>query len=346
MNYKLSESFKNILITGGAGFIGSNLILKLIGDKDLNIFNLDKISYCSDKDLNNSLLINKNINYEFLKIDLVNQIEIENAIEFIKPDLVINLAAESHVDRSIKNPRSFLESNVIGTFNLLNASKNYWDKLNLDKKEKFKFLQISTDEVFGSLSKTGKFSEESPYKPSSPYSASKASSDHFVAAWFKTYNFPSIITNCTNNYGPRQYPEKLLPLCIKRILSNSKIPIYGDGKNIRDWIYIDDHLDSIILVALKGKPGKSYCIGGNQEISNIEIVKLICKKLDKKINRKNSSIALIDFVLDRDGHDYRYSIDSNYIKNELNWEPKINLHDGLDKTINWYLKNIGWIYKF
>ena len=346
MNYKLSNYFKNIIITGGAGFIGSNLVLRLIKDKNLNIFNIDKISYSSDKEFLNNSNIKKNINYQFLKVDLLNQIETNNAIESINPDLIINFAAESHVDRSICNPRLFLESNVIGTYNLLEASKNYWNKLSVKEKLKFKFMHISTDEVFGSLLDTGKFSEISPYQPSSPYSASKASSDHFVNAWFKTYDFPSIITNCTNNYGPRQFPEKLLPLCISKILTNSRIPIYGDGSNIRDWIYIDDHLDSLEIIALKGKPGKRYCIGANQEISNLEIIKLLCKKLDKKLNRKNSSLDLIEFVKDREGHDYRYSVDFSFIKKELNWEPKVNLDIGLDKTISWYLNNIEWINKF
>ena len=343
MNLSLSKRFKRILITGGAGFIGSNLVKKLLADKNLRVFNLDKISYSSDKFFINNLENKKNNNYKFLNVDLHNKVNTRNAVETCKPDLIINLAAESHVDKSILNARLFLESNTIGTFNLLDASRNYWEILPIEKKHNFMFLQISTDEVFGSLSKSGKFSEISQYNPSSPYSASKAAGDHFVNAWFKTYGFPCIISNCSNNYGPRQFPEKLIPQIIKKVLSGSKIPIYGNGSNVRDWLYVDDHIEALMLIALKGKPGTRYCIGGDNEKSNLEIVNLICYKLDKIFNKKQKSKELINFVEDRAGHDYRYAVDSSRLKRELNWKPNINLDIGLDKTIKWYINNSDWL---
>ena len=342
MNYSLYPRFKRVLITGGAGFIGSNFILRILNIKELALLNIDKISYASDIDFIKSLNNNKK-NYNFLKVDLKNHIHIQEIIKNFKPDLIVNFAAESHVDRSIKYPREFLESNTIGTFNLLEASKSYWEKLSLIEKEKFRFLQISTDEVFGTLKKTGQFSEKSPYNPSSPYSASKASSDHFVSAWHKTYNFPCIITNCSNNYGPRQFPEKLIPFTINRILNKERITLYGDGNNIRNWLFVEDHIDAIILIALSGSPGKTYCIGAEKDISNINLVKIICKKVDDKTFRKVSSEGLIEFVKDRPGHDYRYSLDSSMLTKELGWRAQTDLEIGLEKTINWYIENINWL---
>ncbi len=342
----LSNRFKNVLVTGGAGFIGSNFILKNLDDKKLKIFNLDKISYASNYLFSEESLIKNQNNLSFLKVDLKDQIKTRNALEFAKPDLIINFAAESHVDKSITNPRLFLESNTVGTFNLLEEVRDYWNKLSLNEKENFKFLHVSTDEVYGSLTKEGKFSENSPYLPSSPYSASKAASDHFVNSWHITYKIPTVIINCSNNYGPRQYPEKLIPLTIKNIINNIKIPIYGNGTNRRDWIYVDDHIDALFLTALNGSAGKKYCIGGGNDISNIELVKLICKKLDRITKRKSKAELLIKFIKDRPGHDFRYSIDSRLIKKDLNWEPITSIDEGLDKTIKWYLNNPSWLKFF
>ena len=342
MNYSLYPSFKKVLITGGHGFIGSNFILRLLNMSELMILNIDRISYASDSNFLKDLNQNQKNYYSFIKADLKNETKIQNVIENFQPDLVVNFAAESHVDRSIKNPREFIENNTIGTFNLLEASRNYWKKLSLLKKEKFRFIHISTDEVFGALNETGKFSERSPYDPSSPYSASKAASDHFVSAWHKTYDFPSIITNCSNNYGPRQFPEKLIPLTINKILKNENIPIYGNGNNIRNWLFVEDHIDAIIKISLKGSLGKKYCIGGEKEISNLDLVKIICKKVDYKISRKLNSERLISFTKDRLGHDYRYSIDAALIKKELGWHAQTDLEIGLNKTIDWYIENKNW----
>ena len=342
MKFFLSHKFKRILITGGAGFIGSNFIKELEKNLDLCVFNLDKISYSSDIKFANKFNIKNNNTYKFLKVDLTCESKINDAIEFAKPDLIINFAAESHVDRSITDPRIFLQSNTIGTFNLLEASRNYWNQLPLNKKNLFKFIHVSTDEVFGSLENEGRFSENSQYQPSSPYSASKAASDHFVMSWFKTYKFPSIISNCSNNYGPRQFPEKFIPLIIQKIINNSKIPIYGNGNNIRDWLFVKDHVNALIKIANDGENGARYCIGGGQEIPNIELVKLICEKMDKKLHRNQESLKLITHVPDRPGHDYRYSIDYSLIKDKLNWSPDTPLEKGIEKTLDWYLNNQLW----
>ena len=277
-----------------------------------------------------------------MKVDLTCESKTNDAIEFAKPDLIVNFAAESHVDRSITDPRIFLQSNTIGTFNLLEASRNYWNQLPLNKKNLFKFIHVSTDEVFGSLENEGRFSENSQYQPSSPYSASKAASDHFVMSWFKTYKFPSIISNCSNNYGPRQFPEKFIPLIIQKIINNSEIPIYGNGNNIRDWLFVKDHVNALLKIANDGENGARYCIGGGEEIQNIELVKLICEKMDKKLHRNQKSLKLITHVPDRPGHDYRYSIDYSLIKDKLNWSPDTPLGKGIEKTLDWYLNNQLW----
>ncbi len=330
-----------IIVTGGAGFIGSNFIHKYI--KDYEILNYDKLTYAGN--LNNLKSINESSNYSFVKGDINDGLLFEKTISDFQPDKVINFAAESHVDRSIDNPENFLETNILGTFKILNASLKYFNKSDKKKQDLFRFLHISTDEVYGSLGLTGSFKESTSYDPSSPYSASKASSDHLVQAWFKTYGLPIMITNCSNNYGPYQFPEKLIPLIIINCLENKNLPIYGDGKNIRDWIYVDDHCEGIMKVLENGKIGETYNIGGNQEITNIDLVYKICKILDKNKPLGNGGLYsdLIKFVKDRPGHDFRYAIDSSKIETQLNFKPCDNIDTGLEKTVKWYLNNLDWI---
>ncbi|MBO8217681.1 dTDP-glucose 4,6-dehydratase [Prochlorococcus marinus] len=339
---------KKILITGGAGFIGGTLIRRLLKKSEAKIYNLDKLTYCSDLQSINQLLKNsknKNNRYSFYKIDLFNQKELLEIICNIKPDIIMHLAAESHVDRSIDNADLFLKSNVIGTYNLLEAVKKYYSSLKNEKKNKFIFHHISTDEVFGTLGDSGKFNEETNYNPRSPYSATKASSDHLVRSWYHTFNLPIIITNCSNNFGPWQFPEKLIPLVIRKAILKEKIPIYGDGLNIRDWLFVEDHIDALLLVIIFGNAGETYCVGGGEEKTNIDIVKKICKYLDLKLNPTNSYLTQIDYVADRPGHDYRYSIDSSLIKKNLGWIPEHNFDTALFKTIDWYINNQNWCEK-
>ena len=328
---------KNILITGGAGFIGSHLVKYFVKKySNYNIINVDNLTYAAN--LENLKEISNYINYKFEKIDICDFKSIDRILKKYHVDAVINLAAESHVDRSIKDPFIFAKTNVMGTLSLLQACKNYW---NADFKNKL-FYHVSTDEVYGSLGAKGLFSENTNYDPNSPYSASKASSDHFVRAFHKTYNLPIIISNCSNNYGPNQYPEKLIPLFINNIVNNISIPIYGDGKNIRDWLYVEDHINAIDLIFHKSKIGKTYNIGGNNEITNNQIAKILIEKLDKKLNRnKGESLRLINYVNDRLGHDRRYAIDSSKIKNELGWFPKNTFNIGIEKTIDWYLNYLS-----
>ena len=348
MRFKLpSQNFK-ILVTGGAGFIGGALVEKLFLNNNCEIYSLDKYGYASDKE-RLIKLINENPlkkdNLINIKADLTNQSVISEYINKIKPNLIFHLAAESHVDRSISSPRIFFENNVFGTLNLVEASYYYWKNLNPKGKSTFKFIHISTDEVFGSLGSKGQFNEYSQINPRSPYSASKASSDHILNAWFHTYQFPGIITNCSNNFGPWQFPEKLIPNVILKCLNNEKISVYGNGENIRDWLYVDDHISALINVAINGKIGEKYCIGGNTERKNIEVVEKICSILDKKLQQNRSYTDLITFVKDRPGHDQRYSINNNKIKTLLNWEPEVKFESGLEKTIDWYINNQIWIRK-
>ena len=328
---------KNILITGGAGFIGSHLVKFFVKNyPKYNIFNLDKLTYAGN--LNNLRDINNKPNYKFIKQDISDYKKIEEIIKMHQIDSIINLAAESHVDKSIKDPFSFANTNVMGTLSLLQACKNCWGS-KLDNKL---FYHISTDEVYGSLGGKGLFTENSPYDPHSPYSASKASSDHFVRAFYDTYGLPIVISNCSNNYGPSQYPEKLIPLFINNIINNKSVPIYGDGKNIRDWLYVEDHVIAIDLIFHKSKVGKTYNIGGNNEITNNEIANILISKLDKKLKRATGkSLNLIKYVDDRLGHDVRYAVDCSKIKNELNWTPNYTFEIGIDKTIDWYLNNLS-----
>ena len=331
-----------ILITGGCGFIGSNFIIDQINNSNNHILNFDIISYAANP--KNLKKINNSKRYSFIKGDICNQSNIQEALINFKPNAVVHFAAESHVDRSINNPNQFIITNVNGTANLLDVCNRYYRELDNRIKKAFKFLHISTDEVFGSLGKKGFFNEKTSYSPNSPYSASKASSDHLVRAWNHTYNFPTLITNCSNNYGPYQFPEKLIPLMIANCFDYKPLPVYGEGKNIRDWLYVDDHCKALNLVLNYGEIGGTYNIGGNSEIKNIDIVKSICTSLDKLRPLKNSKkySSLITFVKDRPGHDFRYAIDSTKIQNELNWKPLESFSSGLDKTIKWYIKNEIW----
>ena len=328
---------KNILITGGAGFIGSHLVKFFVKKySHYNIINLDNLTYAGN--LNNLKEVNDYSNYNFEKIDIYDFKNVEKIFKKYDIDAVINLAAESHVDRSIEDPFIFARTNVMGTISLLQACKNYW---NFDFKNKL-FYQVSTDEVYGSLGNKGLFTEKTSYDPHSPYSASKASSDHFVRAFHDTYKLPIVISNCSNNYGPNQYPEKLIPLFIENIINNLPIPIYGDGKNIRDWLYVEDHISAIDLIFHKSKIGKTYNIGGNNEITNNQIANVLIDKIDKKLKRrKGESLNLINHIEDRLGHDRRYAIDSSKIKNELGWGPKNTFEIGIEKTIDWYLNNLS-----
>ena len=328
-------------VTGGAGFIGSALIRKLILDDNNVILNYDNLTYSSN--LENLQNVKKSKRYFFLKGDINDKEKLEAALIDFKPNIIMNLAAETHVDRSIINADKFIETNICGTYNLLNSTNKYWLNLSFDKQRKFRFHHISTDEVYGSLSQNGKFSETNPYAPSSPYSASKASSDHLVNAWFKTYGLPVLITNCSNNYGPYQYPEKLIPKIILNAFNKKNIPIYGNGDNIRDWLYVDDHVEAMLVVIKKGIPGETYNIGGNCEKKNIEVANLICDFISKYMEIRGEFFdykSLIEFVKDRPGHDFRYAIDSSKIFHNLGWQPTESFDSGIKKTIDWYLNNI------
>ena len=330
---------KTIIITGGAGFIGSHLVRILLKKyPNYKIVNIDKLTYAGN--LENLRDVENNKNYVFAKADICDFEKINNLFNTHKPDGVINLAPESHVDRSIINPNEFVFTNVLGTVNLLNAAKNLWK----DDFSNKKFHHVSTDEVYGSLGDVGLFSETTSYDPRSPYSASKASSDHFVKAYFHTYKLPVVITNCSNNYGAFQFPEKLIPLIINNILNNKPLPIYGKGLNVRDWLYVEDHASAIDLVFHNGRLGETYNVGGNNEWKNIDLVLLLCKIMDKKLGKKEgSSEQLITYVKDRAGHDMRYAIDSSKIQNELGWKPSVSFEEGLEKTVDWYLENKKWL---
>ena len=331
-----------ILITGGAGFIGSALCRYYLSESEYEIINLDGLTYAANTDAIKEL--NCSPRHNFVWADLRQPEALAAAFDTHKPDGVIHLAAESHVDRSIDGPSDFIETNIVGTFNLLQAARKYYETLNGEAQRSFKFLHISTDEVYGSLGQEGFFTEETAYAPNSPYSASKASSDHLVRAWFHTYKFPTIITNCSNNYGPYQFPEKLIPLMILNALEGTELPVYGDGSNIRDWLYVEDHARALALVFDKGLPGEKYNIGGFNEVKNLEVVKLICEILDDKKPRADGSsyAGQIKFVTDRPGHDFRYAIDAGKIERELGWKPRETFESGLIRTVEWYLENELW----
>lgn len=335
----MSEFSKHILVTGGAGFIGSHVIRLLVHKyPDYHIINLDKLTYAGN--LENLKDIEQQPNYTFVKGDIT---EAEFILELFRDhDItdVIHLAAESHVDRSILNPMEFIMTNVVGTVVLLNAAKAYWS----NQFEGHRFYHVSTDEVYGSLGETGLFTETTSYDPHSPYSASKASSDHFVRAYHDTYGLPVVISNCSNNYGSHQFPEKLIPLFIHNITNNKALPVYGDGKYTRDWLWVNDHARAIDVIFHTGKNGETYNIGGFNEWQNIDLIKVLCKVMDRKLNREEgSSEKLITYVKDRPGHDLRYAIDSTKLKNELGWEPSLQFEEGLEKTVDWYLANEEWL---
>ena len=337
----MNKNIYKVIVTGGAGFIGGNLIRKLLKETDWVVYNIDQMGYASDLSWVQDSKDYK-LRHIFLKLDLRSKEVLDKVVRDIGPNLIIHLAAESHVDRSIDNPLNFIESNIIGTFNLLEATRVYWEKISDIKKKLFRFIHISTDEVFGTLSSEGKFDENTKYSPRSPYSSSKAASDHLVQSWHHTYGLPTIISNCSNNFGPYQFPEKLIPLSILKGIKGEHIPLYGNGSNIRDWLYVEDHVDALLLIAEKGKVGKSYCIGGFGEKTNKEVQLQICNLLDKVKPKEFPHSDLIKNVADRPGHDKRYSINSNLIQKELGWTPKITFEDGLEKTINWYADNLEW----
>ena len=326
-----------ILVTGGAGFIGS-AVVRLAVRRGHEVVNLDAMTYAAN--LENLASVSNSPLYAFEQADLRDRAALDRVLEAHKPDAIMHLAAESHVDRSIDGPGDFIETNITGTYNLLEAVRAYW--AGQGKPEGFRFHHISTDEVFGSLGETGQFTEETPYDPRSPYSASKAASDHLVRAWHETYGLPVVLTNCSNNYGPFHFPEKLVPVVILNALHGRPIPVYGDGGNIRDWLYVEDHADALLLVVEKGELGRSYNIGGENEAKNIDLVRTICAHMDRLRPESAPHDRLITFVTDRPGHDRRYAIDPTRIRTELGWRPSVTVEEGLAKTVEWYLENEDW----
>ena len=326
-----------ILVTGGAGFIGSAVVRQGIRDGH-EIINLDSLTYAAN--LANVASVSNAPGYVFERVSITDRTALDDVFARHRPDAVMHLAAESHVDRSIDGPAAFIETNITGTYTLLEAARAYWDREG--RPEGFRFHHISTDEVFGSLGATGMFTEETPYDPRSPYSASKASSDHLVRAWFETYGLPIVLTNCSNNYGPFHFPEKLIPVVILNAIHGKPIPVYGRGENVRDWLYVEDHADALLLALQKGEIGRSYNIGGENEARNIDLVMTICGLLDKRRPAGAPHADLIEFVTDRPGHDLRYAIDPTRIREELGWRPSVTLEEGLAKTVDWYLQNEDW----
>lgn len=335
------QMFKKILVTGGAGFIGSNLVRKLINESDVEVVTLDKLTYAGNlTSLGDEVMGNPRHTFE--EVDICDSDAVRKVIERHQPNAIMHLAAESHVDRSIDGPGEFIQTNIVGTFNLLQAARDFFSE---SGNSNFRFLHVSTDEVFGSLSPTDPgFSESTSYDPHSPYSASKASSDHLVRAWADTYGLPTLITNCSNNYGPNQFPEKLIPVVILKCLKNEPIPIYGKGDNIRDWLYVEDHVDALMAVLEGGVPGETYNVGGNNELQNIQLVRMLCVILDKLLPRTDGIpySDQITYVTDRPGHDQRYAIDASKIKQNLGWQPKQDHASGFRKTVQWYLDNESW----
>ena len=332
-----------ILVTGGAGFIGSAVIRHIIENTHHHVLNVDKLTYAGN--LESLQSIEQSERYQFFQTDICDQVELEKIFENFQPNVVMHLAAESHVDRSIDGPAAFIQTNIVGTYSLLEAARKYWLSLTLDAKEAFRFHHISTDEVYGDLEgTTDLFTETTPYTPSSPYSASKASSDHLVRAWYRTYGLPVLVTNCSNNYGPNHFPEKLIPLFIHNIIANKPLPVYGDGNYTRDWLFVEDHARAIDTIFHNGKQGQSYNVGGFNEWKNIDLVHLLCSIMDKKLGRaEGESAKLITYVKDRAGHDLRYAIDATKLNKDLGWKPSVTFEEGLAKTIDWFLENEEWL---
>lgn len=336
---------KTILVTGGAGFIGSAVVRHIIQDTDYQVVNLDKLTYAGN--LESLALVADNPRYTFEQVDICQRSELDRVFATYQPDVVMHLAAESHVDRSIDGPAAFIETNIIGTYNMLEAARSYWNTLEPANKAAFRFHHISTDEVYGDLHGTDDlFTETTPYAPSSPYSASKASSDHLVRAWLRTYGLPTLITNCSNNYGPYHFPEKLIPLMILNALAAKPLPVYGQGNQVRDWLYVEDHARALVLVATQGEIGETYNIGGHNERKNIDVVQTLCALLEELVPEKPTGVEkytdLITYVADRPGHDLRYAIDASKIADELGWLPQETFESGMRKTVQWYLANTDW----
>ncbi len=331
-----------VIVTGGAGFIGSAVIRQYISDAEHEVINLDALTYAGN--LESLVNVEQSPKYTFEHVNICDIDELQRVFDQHQPDAIMHLAAESHVDRSIDGPAAFIQTNIVGTYNLLDVAKKYWDGLSGERKENFRFHHVSTDEVYGDLEATGYFTEETSYEPSSPYSASKASSDHLVRAWHRTYGFPVVITNCSNNYGGYQFPEKLIPLVTLNALEGKPLPIYGKGDQIRDWLHVDDHARALRLVLETGKTGETYNIGGHNEKTNLEVVKTICALLDKLVpdSPHIPHENLITYVTDRPGHDLRYAIDADKIAAELGWMPEETFESGIKKTIHWYLENSEW----
>lgn len=331
-----------VFVTGGAGFIGSAVIRHLLDEHDCTVVNIDKLTYAGNREtLANEA---KDERYRFEKVDICDRAAIDALFAQYQPTAIMHLAAESHVDRSIDGPAEFIQTNIVGTYNLLEAARGYLNSCNDQDRSQFRFHHISTDEVFGSLGDEGLFTEESPYQPNSPYSASKASSDHLVRAWHETYGLPVVLSNCSNNYGPYQYPEKLLPVIISKVTRGESIPVYGKGLNVRDWLYVDDHARALVLIMKKGMIGRSYNVGGNEERTNIDVVKTVCGILDSLAPATDGTPHenLITYVADRPGHDQRYAIDASRIEAELGWTPRESFDSGMRKTVEWYLANQYW----
>lgn len=332
-----------VIVTGGAGFIGSAVTRRILATTDWQVVNLDKLTYSGNLDSLASVATNPR--YRFVQMDICDKDDVASLLEREQPDAILHLAAESHVDRSIDGPSEFIQTNIVGTYQLLDNAKQYWNGLDTQRRDAFRFHHVSTDEVYGSLGPEGSFVETSPYQPNSPYSASKAASDHLARAWFHTFGLPVIVTNCSNNYGPYQFPEKLIPLMILRAIQGQSLPVYGKGENVRDWLYVEDHADALIAVLQRGRIGEVYNIGGNSERRNIDVVNTVCALLDEMLldapHRPHGK--LVSFVKDRPGHDARYAVDCSKLSRELGWSPRETFETGLRKTVRWYLDNRVWL---